>query len=389
MRLKNLSKYDICEREGGLLVWSLRREEYCKPGKRRRDGQVRYALYDDRGALRYYSEGQLRYMLRNPGSADIPASAHFTPDGFLRNPKEAARTRRAKIELPEKYRAARYPSVDTYGGERERWFISVGLIRTARSYRQTVKRFISDMGSDMPLGSITRETLETWLAIMREKGLAVNTVNYYFRGLRALYNRALDDGKIKAPVRNPFDRLKVRTEATCKRALSVRQIHKLATMSLPDPRMERARDIWMLSFYLQGIAPVDLWKFRPGEIVSGTYSYRRTKTSSAIVIQIPPEATAIIERLEGESGFLNLPNREKVNRALNILGREIGLTFTLTLYCARHSWATAMQQVNAPISVISQGMGHASQETTRIYLAGIRTSETARWAQKAIKALNL
>ena len=38
---------------------------------------------------------------------------------------------------------------------------------------------------------------------------------------------------------------------------------------------------------------------------------------------------------------------------------------------ARHTWATVARNQQVPISVISAGMGHTSEQTTRIYLASI------------------
>ena len=42
-----------------------------------------------------------------------------------------------------------------------------------------------------------------------------------------------------------------------------------------------------------------------------------------------------------------------------------------TYYKGRHSWASIAKSKNIPISVISEGMGHDSEETTRIYLASL------------------
>lgn len=51
-----------------------------------------------------------------------------------------------------------------------------------------------------------------------------------------------------------------------------------------------------------------------------------------------------------------------------------GVTIPLTLYVARHSWASAAKVKGIPLSVISEGLGHDSETTTRIYLAGLDTS---------------
>lgn len=44
------------------------------------------------------------------------------------------------------------------------------------------------------------------------------------------------------------------------------------------------------------------------------------------------------------------------------------------MYVARHSWASIAKSQNIPIRVISEGMGHDSESTTRIYLASLDNS---------------
>ena len=41
------------------------------------------------------------------------------------------------------------------------------------------------------------------------------------------------------------------------------------------------------------------------------------------------------------------------------------------MYVARHSWASIAKSRNIPVSIISDGMGHESEKTTRIYLASL------------------
>ena len=47
----------------------------------------------------------------------------------------------------------------------------------------------------------------------------------------------------------------------------------------------------------------------------------------------------------------------------------------LTSYTARHSWASIARDMNIPIPVISEGMGHQSYKTTQVYLDSIDTSK--------------
>ena len=49
------------------------------------------------------------------------------------------------------------------------------------------------------------------------------------------------------------------------------------------------------------------------------------------------------------------------------------MNIPLTMYVSRHSWASIAKSKNIPLSVISEGMGHESENTTRIYLTTLET----------------
>ena len=59
----------------------------------------------------------------------------------------------------------------------------------------------------------------------------------------------------------------------------------------------------------------------------------------------------------------------------------------LTSYTSRHSWATAARNHNVPISVISAGMGHTSEQTTQIYLTMLENSVIDDANQGLIRSL--
>jgi len=63
-----------------------------------------------------------------------------------------------------------------------------------------------------------------------------------------------------------------------------------------------------------------------------------------------------------------------INRNLKEIARLADISVSLSMYCARHSWASAAKGKNVPISIISEGMGHDSEATTQIYLASLDIS---------------
>ena len=77
----------------------------------------------------------------------------------------------------------------------------------------------------------------------------------------------------------------------------------------------------------------------------------------------------------------------RINRQLRIIGEEVGLNQPLTMYCARHSWASIAREEGIPLSVISEGMGHDSEKTTQIYLASIKTEVIDKANRKILNLL--
>ena len=87
------------------------------------------------------------------------------------------------------------------------------------------------------------------------------------------------------------------------------------------------------------------------------------------------------ERLQYRSAM------SSVNMNLKPLGESLKLPFPLTMYVARHSWASVARSNNVPVSIISEAMGHDSETTTQIYLASIETTVVDRVNRKIIKLL--
>lgn len=89
-------------------------------------------------------------------------------------------------------------------------------------------------------------------------GSSGNTVSYYLRNLRSLYNQAVADG-YHPRGEYPFAKAQTRPAKTVKRALSRTDMQNLADLNLEnEPELEFARDLYLFSFYAQGMAFVDI-----------------------------------------------------------------------------------------------------------------------------------
>ena len=134
--------------------------------------------------------------------------------------------------------------------------------------------------------------------------------------------------------------------------------------------------------------------------------YSRKKTGQRLSVRIEPCTATIISKYSGKTvgtpyifPVIRSSEREEIfrqyqtalgyyNRKLKRLGRRLGLDTPLTSYVARHTWATSARNHNTPLSVISTGMGHTSERTTRIYLAALDESVIDRANSNILASLN-
>lgn len=264
----------------------------------------------------------------------------------------------------------------------------MGKDRTAGTYTSAMNSFMTfRKGKRTFLNDMTDEEMQLYQSWLMGNGCGRNTVSFYMRILRAIYNRGVDKGLIEQG--NPFRHVFTGNEKTKKRAVSINVIRKIKELDLPERRksLRFARDIFLFSFYTRGMSFVDIAYLKKDNIRNGFLVYRRRKTGQLLTVKWEPSMKKIAERYESGGEYIfpivsgGDDDRRKynsamvrVNKALKTIGTMLHLPAPLTMYVARHSWATAARVSNIPISVISEGLGHDSEETTQIYLASIENS---------------
>ena len=268
-----------------------------------------------------------------------------------------------------------------------------GKIRTSETYRSALNSFRKFReNKDIMLDCITSETMEAYEAWHKRRGVTPNTISFYTRILRAAYNRAVEDDIIEN--RKPFRHVYTGVDKTVKRALPLGIIKKIKELDLSlTPALDYARDMFLMSFYLRGMSFIDMAFLRKTDLRDGCVTYRRRKTGQQLVIAWTREMQVILDKYpENATGYL-LPiirrpgTNERctcrnvgynINRSLKRVAAMAGIPIPLTLYVARHSWASAARSKGIPLSIISEGMGHDSEATTRIYLATLDTAAVDR-----------
>jgi integrase len=74
-----------------------------------------------------------------------------------------------------------------------------------------------------------------------------------------------------------------------------------------------------------------------------------------------------------------------INHALKRWVKKLVIDSTLSFNTARLSWATIGKDLNLPLALISEGLGHSDARTTQIYLDSF-DSETIDLANNQITA---
>ncbi len=239
---------------------------------------------------------------------------------------------------------------------------------------------------------MTSALMQEYEAYLKASGIVMNTISFYMRILRAVYNRAVEKGIVEQ--RNPFRHVYTGIDKTVKRALALKEIRKIKELDLTFyPALDFARDMFLFSFYTRGMSFVDMAYLQKSDLKNGVLVYRRRKTGQQLSVKWEECMQAIVDKYKVRVmpdwpyllPIITVMDAKKVRKqyknslyAVNLnlkrVAARIGLSIPLTTYVARHSWASIARNKNIPLAVISEAMGHDSELTTQIYLASLECS---------------
>ena len=225
---------------------------------------------------------------------------------------------------------------------------------------------------------------ESWL---RSRGCSQNTIGIHFRTLRVIYNIAIEVKVVRKEL-YPFNSFKVSKlhEETVHRALSKNDVERILNFKPTDDYMRFAIDIFAFTYYSGGINLTDIANLRAENVIADKLIYKRQKTGKLIKIPLQDKAKELIakyanpdnrylfpifselHKTEAQKKFRIHKVMSKINKRLKIIGKELGITITLTTYVARHSQATVMKRAGVSTAIIREIMGHSSERVTQIYL---------------------
>lgn len=251
-----------------------------------------------------------------------------------------------------------------------------GRHKTSSTYSTTLRSFTEfRCKDDIRFEQIDPSLMKRYEGWLKAKGVTLNTISFYMRILRAVYNRAVIIGL--TPQNYPFRGVYTGVEKTMKRAVEPDVISQLKKLNLRRNKTQKqnpkrykalmfARDMFLFSFYTRGMAFVDIAALTRDNIINGAIVYCRQKTGQELTIKIEPCMQEIIDRYSPESSngrlFPIITEKLKYESALRIqnsrlatVSKELELSKPLTSYVARHSWASLARRNGVSLEIISQG----------------------------------
>lgn len=278
----------------------------------------------------------------------------------------------------------------------------IGKRTTANRFEISLSSFLRYTdGKEVAWSELTSTFILGYEEFLMRRGLCRNSTSCYMRNLRSVVNRAAEQD-YEVP-RNPFKHVYMGVDKTVKRAVPLATVCKIRDLDLTGySSLDFARNVFMFAFYTRGMSFVDIAFLKKSDVINGVITYSRRKTRQQLRVRIESATRKIIESFgknesqyllpilgdgaDAEQEYVNAYNR--VNRNIQKIGKMIGLEMKLTLYVARHAWASIAHANNVSLSTISKAMGHDSENTTLIYLQSLDTSSVDKANSDIIRMMD-
>lgn len=227
-----------------------------------------------------------------------------------------------------------------------------------------------------------------------EKDNKGTTIRKNMSDMRRILERAKE---AKLMFSDPFDDVKPvkQKDPEPKVKLTHDQIEAMANLSLPEDSTNwHARNVFVLSFYFNGIRFGDLARLKWKDVENERLSYRMSKTGNVVYFAIPDQAEEILDLYRNENKSNNdyifpflarLPKYDKttvenqiskklasVNKAIKKVGKKAeineDIADQISSHVARHSFAQYLVDKGVSIYEISRQLRHTKVSTTENYL---------------------
>lgn len=237
----------------------------------------------------------------------------------------------------------------------------------------------------------------------KRKETSDTSIAIYMRGLRAVFNYAIDKQFISKE-KYPFgkNRFKLTSKKSTNIALTENEFQLFANSNPQNYKEKLGYHFFFLSYLLDGLNLADIIRIKNRDITNCSLSVRRWKVRHAsfdeeyhekqllpLALEIfniygeinPNEPNKYVMRFLWDIDDNDIETQDKkkknlnknINKGIKSLCEKIGIA-PFSLYAARHTYATDFVNSNLPIAILSQNLLHKNITTTQGYIDNISTS---------------
>ena len=200
----------------------------------------------------------------------------------------------------------------------------LGKIRTSETYTVALRSFSSFMNDKKVLfDQLNTDLIAEYEAYLKGRGNSPNTISFYMRILKAVYNRAVEDRLTEQ--RHPFKFVYTGVEKTLKRAISLNDLRRIKGLDLSlKPNLDFARNMFLFCFYTRDMSFIDMAYLRKNDLQNGILSYRRRKTGQQLFIKREKCMQEIVDKYPVNTTEYLLPSLQK---GVKIIGSNTPTSF--------------------------------------------------------------
>ncbi len=234
--------------------------------------------------------------------------------------------------------------------------------------------------SETPLDQITHVYIRSWLASLKDEGLAAKSINRKISSLKSFFKFCLKTGAIKqtpmAKIISPKNGKRL-PNFVAEKDISLLFNH----VEFKDTWQGKTEWLLMLLFYNTGMRLSEVINLKNSQVNASNHSLKIFgKGNKERIIPISPQLlTEIINYQKSrkikfaESGFLLINEKGKCLSArsvYNIVKNYLNKITTIekrSPHVLRHSFATHLMNHGADINAVKELLGHSSLAATQVY----------------------
>lgn len=255
-----------------------------------------------------------------------------------------------------------------------------GRLKTASMREYHIERFCDFYGGDIILQNITHYTVQDYVISLRNSEKSVAYISMLVGSLRAVINRGIRDGLVRYDI-HPMAYYKGITPEPHERDITVEEMRLIRDYPAVCKGERRARDLFMLSYYLGGTNLIDMlhYDFRKREL----FEYIRIKTKNrkssnrVTSFSMPPEALPIIDKyMSVKTGLLDFRLKSKyetfmvqVTREIKHIAEKVGVKDwqKVSFYTARKSFVQHGFDLGCSLEVLEYCIGESMKSNRPIF----------------------